>query len=181
MSSRARIAAACALLVLPLLLSGCAITPYVRVDSGSAAQPTTAAGTYYLDTICPRNAAIYAYDAVRKSHDLATLHRVAVVASVASAKAAAGLRSPDAPWPAAIRGQAELLAESLDLDETSYDQLAAASTLQDAWAVQWPGDTSAGNAKFTIRKALGLGDGQQVDDCVGHYGGTDSANGLTTT
>lgn len=157
MSLRVRTAAALVLL-LPLVLSGCTITPFVRVDSGGSAVqlPTTAAGVYYLDVICPRNAAIYAYDGVRKSKDLATLHRVAVAASAASAKAAAGLRASSAPWPSSLGPQVELLAQSLDLDERSYDDLAAAQTLQQAWAVQWPGDTSAGDARFVIRRAVGL-------------------------
>ena len=180
MPPRIRLAAALALL-LPLLLSGCTVTPFVRVFSNSAAQqPTTTAGRYYLDTICPRNAATYAYDDVRKSQDLATLHRVAVVAAAASAKAAAGLRAADAPWPESLGPQVELLAQSLDLDEQSYDDLAAAPSLQAAWAVQWPGDTSAGDAKFVIRKAVGLDTSGQVDDCVGHYSGASVATGDST-
>lgn len=175
-----RIPAAAALaVVLPLLLSGCTVTPFVRVFGGSGAQqPTTEAGRYYLDTICPRNAAISAYDDERKSRDLATLHRVATAAALASGKAAAAMRAQDAPWPSSLQPQVELLAESLDLDERSYEDLASAATLEAAWSVQWPGSTSAGDAKFVIRKAVGLSDGQQADDCVGHYGG---ASGESTT
>ncbi len=170
MSPRTR--AAALVLLLPLVLSGCTVTTFVRsIGQQAARQPTTAAGVYYLDTICPRNAATYAYDDVRTSHDLTTLHRVAVVAAAASATAATRLRAADAPWQPSLRPQIELLAESLDLDERSYQDLAAATTLQDAWSVQWPGNTSAGDARFVIRAAVGLGDGTRADDCVGHYDG----------
>lgn len=178
-----RFAAAAALaLLLPLTISGCTVSVFVRGDNDTAAQqPTTAAGRYYLDSICPRNAATYQYDAVRKSRDLTTLHRVAAAASAASAKAAAALRAPDAPWPSSLRPQIDLLAQSLDLDVHSYTRLSAAPTLQAAWAVKWPGNASAGNARFAIRKAVGLTDGSQTDDCVGHYTGPSTTNGTATS
>ena len=60
-------------------LSGCTARVLVS-DAGPAAAPEptlTAAGEYYLDTICPRNGATYAFDAVRASDDLSVLHRAA--------------------------------------------------------------------------------------------------------
>lgn len=181
MPSRFPAAAALALL-LPFTLSGCTVSVFVHGDTSSIAQqPLTTAGRYYLDSICPRNAATYAYDAVRTSSDLTALHRVAAAASTASAKAAAALRAPGAPWPSSLRPRIDLLARSLDLDVRSYTQLAGAPTLQAARAVEWPGNTSAGNARLIIRKAIGLSDRSRTDDCVGHYDGQGSTDATVTS
>lgn len=155
-------------------LSGCTARVLVS-DAGPAAAPEptlTAAGEYYLDTICPRNGATYAFDAVRASDDLSVLHRAATAGAIASQRAAAGLRAIDAPWPKTLQPDIALLAVSLDQDVVTYEGIANATSVADARRVPDPGNTSAGDAKLRIRQAIGLTTAiDAVDDCVGHYGG----------
>jgi len=177
-----RLGAAAALgAVLIASLSGC--TASVFVSSGDALAPAPAAAPapsatrstaaeYYLDTICPRNGATYAFDDVRASDDLGVLQRAATAAAIASQRAAVGLRQVHAPWPAGIRTDISRLALSLDQDVVTYERIADAPTVAAARAVPAPGTTSAGDAKVVIREALGLStDLNAVDDCVGHYDG----------
>ena len=156
-------------------LSGCTARVFVRSDPAPAAAPEsslTPAGEYYLDTICPRNARVYAFDAVRASDDLAVLQRAATAEAIAAQRAAAGLRAIDAPWPKALLPDIELLAVSLDQDVVADEGIANASSVAEARRVPEPGNTSAGDAKFRIRAAIGLTTAiSTVDDCVGHYGG----------
>lgn len=177
--SRVRPAAAVAIAILAAAsLTGCTARFFVSSGNALAAPPASlsAPAEYYLDTICPRNGAVYAFDDVRASTDLAVLHRAATVAAVASQRAALGIRAADAPWPASLQPDLERLAVSLDQDADTFEGIADAPTVAAARSVPDPGATSAGDARFAIRAALGLTtDTDHVDDCVGHYAGSPSA------
>lgn len=148
-----------------LALSSCSApaSPPVETPTPTPTEMTTAdAGTFYLATVCPANAAQVAYNDAATAYDaaevkdFAPLPAAAATARDAARTAAERLDDDTVIWPEKLVDDIEVIRDSYFGSVSAFGQQADATTIEQFIAVSWPSTDEASAASQRLRSRLEL-------------------------